>query len=590
MIRKNWPGPAFVKPDRRDKLAHEAGRISEVFEQHFAGSTMPGLSFAIVVDDAIVCASGLGLRELASAEAPNVDTVYRIASMTKSFTAAAVMLLRDRGALRLDEAALSYLPEMSEFSETTKDSAPITVRDLMTMSSGWPQDDPWADRQLYRDDESMLRLYAQGVSAANPPGLTFEYSNLAYMLLGRLVTRVSGIDSMTFINQELLAPLGMHASCWNESDVAPTRLAPGYRYEDDMWKEEPRLASGGDVAAFAGLFSSTGDLARWAAMFMDAYPPRDDAETSPLKRASLREMQGVHRVHRHERLPHHVHERATTRSSGYGYGLLMRDDGENWSAGHSGGVPGYGSHMRWLPEHGVGVIALANVTYAALESACADALQLIGRDLLNAPRRAQASSALLVAQDGVNRLLNEWDDDVARDLFADNFFLDKDVEHWQSELAQVRATLGDFEPDGGRLSPHNWLRGQWRRPAQWGWCHIWITMAPTVPPQIQLLRLTPNRFPSELLQRTAESVAALVGCADQQALAELLADDAPREQVRRAMWAASARLGAATLGGYIAGDGHAKGRWHLHGRHGDLLLELVMNGAERPSDIRFIAV
>ena len=588
MNRSQWPTPDFIQTDRRSRILQAAPRVSEVFEQLYAADSMPGISFAVVVDAEIVFASSVGVRCVGDIDAPNAQTTYRIASMTKSFTAAAVLLLRDRGYLRLDDAVAPYLPEMDVFPKSTTDSADITIRDLLMMIAGWPQDDPWADRQLYRSDASMQLLYAQGMSPSNPPGLSFEYSNLAYMLLGRLISRVSNVASMRFIDDELLGPLGMSSSCWDEGDVAAGSLAPGYRFEDGVLKEEPRLLSGGDVAAFAGLFSTTADLARWVGMFMDAFPARDGAELGPLKRSSLREMQRITSAHRFTRTPRRIHERAEDATSGYGYGLLMRDDGSDWTAGHSGGVPGYGSHMRWLPEHGIGVIALSNVTYAGVGNACIDALQLLTG--VSKARRGSSSVVLLGAQDGVNRLLGAWDEDLLEDLFADNFFLDKDQQHWQSELSAVRALVGDLTGDCTALVPQNWLRGHWRVAATRGWIHVWMTLAPTVPPRIQTLRLTPQQFPSGSLTRLAQTVVAQLDEPYELQLTELVADADAIEAMWRGVRAAAARIGTSALGAYIAGDGSTKGRWHVHGVHGDVLLEVVTNSDVKLTDVRFIEI
>ena len=159
------------------------------------------------------------------------------------------------------------------------------------MSAGWPQDDPWADRQLYRDDASMTGLYQEGVTFSNPPGITFEYSNYAYFVLGRIVSCVSGEPAIEYIERVLLKPLGMDSTSWQPDAIPDSNRAQGYRWEDEQWREEQPLASGSDVAAFAGLCSTIHDLAHWIDFLLSAWPPRDEPDTAPLSRATRREMQ-----------------------------------------------------------------------------------------------------------------------------------------------------------------------------------------------------------------------------------------------------------------------------------------------------------
>lgn len=208
------------------------------------------------------------------ASAPDANTVYRIASMTKSFGALAILMLRDAGKLALDTPAAEYVPELRQLIHPTHDSAPITVRQLLTMSAGWPEDNPWGDRQLWRNDAELNEILAPGVSFANAPAVTFEYSNLGYMVLGRIIANVSGESSLDFITQRILQPLGMHDTVWNAEDVDPQRLAKGYHWLEGKWVEEPLLPSGGDAAVFGGLYSTVADLARWVAFQLSAWPPR----------------------------------------------------------------------------------------------------------------------------------------------------------------------------------------------------------------------------------------------------------------------------------------------------------------------------
>ena len=175
---------------------------------------------------------GLGTLRLGEDALPDAASVFRIASMTKSFTAATVLLLRDEGRLRLDDPIAEHVPELASLRYPTTDSPPITIRHLLTMTSGLPTDDPWGDRQQDLDLGEFSRLLAGGLSFVWAPGTRFEYSNTGYGILGRLVTNVAGAEYRDVVRERLLAPLGMASTGYLAAEVPPERLADGY-----VWRE-----------------------------------------------------------------------------------------------------------------------------------------------------------------------------------------------------------------------------------------------------------------------------------------------------------------------------------------------------------------
>jgi CubicO group peptidase (beta-lactamase class C family) len=478
-----YPLPVFPDADRRDRIATAYPLLEQRFRDHAVRNHVPGVAYGVIAGGDLIFTHSFGVRTVAGQEPVDADTIFRIASMTKSFAAAAILHLRDAGRLRLDEPAATYVPELATLRYPTGDSAPITVRQLLTMNAGWPEDDPWADRQIYRRDAAMSEIYAQGVTWSNPPGVCFEYSNYGYMVLGRIITNVAGVPAVTYINRELLKPLGMDSTFWDAADVPADRLAHGHRWEDAQWKAEELLPCGGDVACFAGIFTSVRDLARWVTFFLDAWPPRDDAESGPLRRSTRRAMQQIGTVYAPELV---ITEDGPPRmnTGGYGFGLQISDDGHLRTVGHGGGLPGFGSHMRWLPDYDLGIVALGNVTYAGYRTLCTDALgELVAAAQLQ-PRRPQVSPALIAAREGILRLMTAWDNELAADLFADNVLLDSDAAHRQQELAALLEQHGPLRPDGD-LQLENWLRGRWHMVGAHGWVDVSITMTPTVPPRVQ---------------------------------------------------------------------------------------------------------
>lgn len=570
------PTPHFTEADRRARVLERCPALAPIFQRHLEQHHIPGLAYGVIVDGELIFSHRMGVRNVASGASIDADTVFRIASMTKSFVALAVLQLRDQGRLRLDEAVATYVPEFADLVYPTTDSPPITVRHLLSMNSGWPQDDPWGDRQIYRTDAAMSDFYRAGVSWSNPPGVTFEYSNYGYMVLGRIITNVAGIGALDYITQQILQPLGMHATVWNAADVPPDRLALGYRWEDEQWQEEPLLPAGGDVAGFAGLFTSINDLARWVALFQSAWPARNDGEESPLRRSSLREMQQIWRTDEPTVTLPALGARPQLVTSGYGYGLSMRHNGRWESAGHGGGLPGFGSHMRWAPAYGVGVVALANLTYGRVTGSCIKALDLLIEASQVQPYARPVAPALAAARDGVLRLLAGWDDALAATLFADNFFLDCDVAHWQQTFDQLRAQHGLLTPDGPFVV-ENWLRGSWRMVGEQGWCQIGFTMSPTVPPQIQELEIESTLPPSPALQALIAQVATLVTKPTKRAFSRLCAPG-----VDQAAWWDQVRLanilcGPCTVGDITGGDGDSRSTFALVGDKRTLAVTIKVN-------------
>lgn len=570
------PVPSLPDPDRRERILAACALIEPIFRRHAAARHIPGVAYGVVVDGELIFTHSFGVRNVATGAPVEADTVFRIASMTKSFAALAILQLRDGGQLRLDEPVATYVPDLATLAYPTTDSAPITVRHLLTMAVGWPQDDPWGDRQLYRSDAAMSDFYRAGVSWSNPPGVTFEYSNYAYMVLGRVISNVSGVPALQYISERILTPLGMTATVWQAEAVPPDRLALGYRWEDNQWKEEPLLPSGGDVATFAGLFTSVGDLARWVALFQGAWPPRDGADAGPLCRSSLREMQQIWRLYEPYVAVPALGALPEIEVGGYGFGLSLRHNGRWTTVAHGGGLPGFGSHMRWAPAYGVGIVAVANITYASVTDACVKALDHLLSTSQLQPYQKAVAPALAAARAGVLRLLQSWDQEQAATLFADNFFLDTDFAHRRSALAHLDETHGALTPDGPLLV-ENWLRGEWRMRGERGWCQFFITLSPTVPPRVQTLEIESTLPPSAALQTVADRLVHLIAQPTRRALQRLCAADADQAALWDQVRLANILCGPCSVGDVTGGDGATWASFTLVGSKHNLAVKVTCN-------------
>ena len=318
------------------------------------------------------------MRDVGTDAPVDADTVFRIASMTKSFTAMAILKLRDEGKLSLDDPAERYVPELTALRYPTTDSPRITIRHLLTHSAGFPEDNPWGDQQLADTEEQLSQMLKAGIPFSNVAGHGVRVLELRLRDPRTHRHAVSGQPYEDYVSAAILQPLGMTSTTLHPSSVPATRLAHGYRWEDDRWKEEPPLPHG-SFGSMGGMLTSIRDLGRYVAAFLDAWPPRDGPETGPIRRASLREMQQSWRPSTTRVVKRDAGTGAlqlTSGSYGFGLGVTQTCDFRRIVA-HSGGLPGYGSVMRWLPDYGVGIIAFGNLTYTGWGRVVSEAFDVL---------------------------------------------------------------------------------------------------------------------------------------------------------------------------------------------------------------------
>jgi CubicO group peptidase (beta-lactamase class C family) len=482
------PPPSFSNPERREQLAAAFPEIDERVRAFLAREKVPGAAWGVVIDGKLVYVGVEGLRDVASRAPVQRDTVFRIASMTKSFTAMAILQLRDAGKLSLDDPVEKYLPELRPLVYPTTDAPRITLQHLLTMSAGFPEDNPWGDQQLAISESRFNELLREGIAFSNSPGMAYEYSNYGYAILGRVVAKVSGVGYREYVRKQILEPLGMRSTTLEPSEVSSNQLALGYRREDDIWKLEPQLADGA-FGPMGGMLTSLEDLSRYVGVFLDAWPARDGASRSPLSRSSLREMQQIWRAR-----PTTVTRDSTgaiqLTSGGYGYGLRISQTCDfGHVVAHSGGLPGFGSQMRWLPEYGVGLIAFGNRTYTGWGTVFDEALMSLRRTGALTPRQVRPAPALVEARYGVNALMQRWDDGLIERLAAMNLFLDRSKDRRRAEFALLRDAVGSCRERPGFLYSENALRGDWLLECERGLVQVSVTLAPTARPSIQHLEL-----------------------------------------------------------------------------------------------------
>ena len=481
----------FAVPDRRAKLATAFPEIDRLFSQFAKVGHVPGAAWGIVIDGELAHSGFTGLRDVEAKAPVDKDTVFRIASMTKSFTAMAILKLRDEGKLALDDPAERYVPELKNLRYPTTDSPRITIRHLLTHSEGFPEDNPWGDQQLSETEESLSRMMREGIPFSNPPGVAYEYSNYGFAILGRIVSRVSAQPYEDYVARNILQPLGMSSTTLHPGKVPADRRAVGYRWEDERWKIEPPLPHG-SFGAMGGMLTSMRDLAAFVAVFLDAWPARDGPERGPVGRASLREMQQPWRPAGMRVVLDKSSVAAHLTASSYGYGLRLTQTCQyRTMVSHGGGLPGYGTFMQWLPDYGVGIIAFGNLTYTSWTRVFGEALDSLARTGGLQPREVQPSSALVAARDAVSNLIVRWDDRLADRIAAENLFMDRSKERRRKEIEQLVAKTGTCALPERFDNVENALRGQWTMSCERGRLQVSITLAPTMPPGVQYMSIQP---------------------------------------------------------------------------------------------------
>src|SRR4051794_9890542 len=242
--------------------------LDRIFGKYASDRKIPGMVWGVVIDGRLAHFESAGGRGRASDSRITASTVFRIASMTKRFSALAILKLRDEGKLSLEDPIAKWLPELARLQLPTRDTPPLRIRQLMSHSAGFPEDNPWGDQQLSATDAQLTRWLRIGIPFSTPPGTRYEYSNYAFGLLGRIVTKASGVPYEMYVRAEILGKLHMDASTFEFSDVPASKRAVGYRLEPaGTYREEAPLPHG-VFGSMGGLLTTATDLGKYVAFHL----------------------------------------------------------------------------------------------------------------------------------------------------------------------------------------------------------------------------------------------------------------------------------------------------------------------------------
>jgi CubicO group peptidase (beta-lactamase class C family) len=358
---------------------------AEQFETKLAAfvkdNRLYGAAAGVVHGDELVWTAGAGFADVAAGRAAGPDVLYRIASITKTFTGTAIMRLRDAGKLGLDDPVINWIPELSG-SGSPATIGTVTIRRLLSHESGLVSEPPGADfaarEPIY---EGVLTRNLERVAeifTAVPPNTQLKYCNLGYQMLGEIVQRVSGQSYPQYVLDSILMPLGMSSTGFEPlGEALAARCATGYaaRAFSDELSVAPRMPL---LWAEGGLWSTVEDLARWLSFQLAAHtderPDGEPGDSAVLASATRREM--------HK--PRYLSDEEWVNAWGVSWYAVRKDD-VTWVQ-HSGGLPGFTSNACFDRDTRVGAIVLVNGS--AEPSSLAMSLAAVGRGLVTsaAPR------------------------------------------------------------------------------------------------------------------------------------------------------------------------------------------------------------
>ncbi|WP_343520002.1 serine hydrolase domain-containing protein [Sphingomonas sp.] len=318
-----------------------------------------GSSFYLIRNGRTVAAEHLGEQD-ADAHVPvDAQTIYHWASITKTMTGIAIMQLRDRGLLSLDDPIVKYVPELARVHNPHGDTGAITIRQLMSHSAGfrngtWPwRDQDWQpfEPPSWKQLEAMLPY----TEVQFKPGSRFSYSNPGIVYLGQVIERLSGEDYEVYVDKNILRPLGMHASYF---DRTPPHLlkhrSHSYHIRGGKRVAAPFDADTGVTVSNGGLNAPLPDMAKYVA-FLLGDPARQADYDLILKRASLEAMW-------RPQLPagedFSQGRMASTTQVGLSF-FIDRIDGIR-VIGHNGDQNGFRAYLSLCPEQHLGTLLAFN--------------------------------------------------------------------------------------------------------------------------------------------------------------------------------------------------------------------------------------
>jgi len=349
------PGPLGPRWDAIERSPVKVDNLEDAIDQcveaNMSRLNAPGAAVAVILDGELLYESGYGVKRRNLSSAVDADTIFRIGSVTKQMTAAALMQQVELGRVDLDAPVTDYIPELVLGGRWPADR--ITVRHTLTHTTGFP--DHINDVTTVGDQ--ALSQWAAGqeeIELHAPPGSFWNYSNPNFMIAGLVAERASGTPYRDLFKESLWQPAGMHSTTFDPEEVIDSdNYAIGHYYDSETHREYAMGPRDNDLwaagpAGFA--FSTVGDLAHWALLLTDGGGPA----LSPWSAATMQDP--------------HVWANFTP-DLYYGFGVMIESYQNLDVRQHGGNIAGFGTYLLWVPERRFVVALLTNVTSSLTSAA-----------------------------------------------------------------------------------------------------------------------------------------------------------------------------------------------------------------------------
>lgn len=336
-----------------------AAKLSAFLQAHYETGLFAG-SVMVHRNGQLAIAAGYGLADRERGIPNTPDTKFRLASITKQFTAVAVLQLQERGDLDLEAPISTYLPDYPQGDR-------ITTHHLLSHTAGIPNmtDAPdfveWAQQQRSLP-ELMARF--QDLPLEFNPGERYRYSNSGYVLLTQLIETISGVSYADYMRDRIFQPLSMNHSGYGPVDRVVSNFATGYQLVDTKGSERAEDINMSVPQGAGGLYSTAKDMAIWVQFLFGR--KRDDAQNAVLSAKAIAAMQAQIAPVAPDKAPNLF----------YGYGLMTNIENGRRYVGHSGGIPGFVTELIHYPDLELTVVVLANLETSVVP-AITDGLEAI---------------------------------------------------------------------------------------------------------------------------------------------------------------------------------------------------------------------
>jgi CubicO group peptidase (beta-lactamase class C family) len=308
--------------------------VEALARRHFPRDDEPGAAVLVSLGDDVVLCEGYGIADMTTAAPITPETAFRLASVTKQFTAMCVMLLRHDGRLSYDDRLTTLLPDFPAYG------ASITVRQLLHHTSGLKDYEdmmpPGETTQVL--DRDVLEMMKSAPGPDFVPGSQYHYSNSGYVVLAMIVERVSRARYAEFLRRRIFEPLGMNGSVAYEKGVSEVpRRAMGYKEENGAFHDADQSPTSA-VLGDGGIYTSVLDYRKWdGALYTDQLVPQARLAEA-LTPGTLSD------------------GRPTT----YGFGWMIDEDARRRVIFHTGSTSGFNNCVRRIPERRQLVVVLCN--------------------------------------------------------------------------------------------------------------------------------------------------------------------------------------------------------------------------------------